>query len=231
MSRQILVHTVFIIFVVTLTLAQNPKYFWESEYSYHLDKEYGKRMVPQEEIEKELYNLLVHLSWISKKQCVRPIIIAGCMIGAYYGNKPLPWDDDCDIAFLEEDFKQLQPFETPAFVFKINPHWKTRENDPDNRIDARLISKTNGQFIDIVALTQSTNNVLHQKRDDIPPFLKSNLLPLQNTSFWGISGYFLPNKITKVIEKYYKNGLKRVYRHKKDLWVFDSRDQTWKKTS
>ena len=56
----------------------------------------------------------------------------------------------------------LNPF-NEELVIKINPNSKIRNLDKNNKIDARVISKKNGVFIDITFLYQSLDDNFKNK--------------------------------------------------------------------
>lgn len=217
--------------VCGVSQAINPKYFHEASFSYHLDKTYGVKTLPHATLRKELHALLEQMQHIASGFYAMPIIISGCMIGANLGEKPLPWDTDCDIAFLEPDFQKLRAIETLNYSFRINPYWKTRTNDPNNLIDGRLISKKTGVFLDITALVHNSKTTVCHKNNCHDPFPLNRLLPLQPITFWGIDGYYVANDIEYLIRFEYPKGLRHTYCLKGNLWNYNPETKNWAQKS
>lgn len=212
----------------------NPKFFWECRWNSHRDMKYskGKPDLSLEETRQEIHSLMLRLSADSAQRGVKPIIIAGCLIGSYFGGEPLPWDDDCDLAFLEDDFRKLRMYSDDNFEFRINPYWAFRgadnahTDDDYNRVDARLISKSTGYFLDILSLTADKNvrGLVFAKGPDNPELSLSWLLPLKKTTFNRISGLYVPNDVRPVLNARYGPGV--LHPRYKD-WVFDEKTKKW----
>jgi phosphorylcholine metabolism protein LicD len=136
------------------------KFFNEKGNNSHLDSKYGKNQNLQE-IHRELKKLLKQFTYICSEKEIKPIIMHGSLIGWYFNRRILPWDNDIDIVLTGksiENLKKLDNFETEKIIIKVNPNSVDRNNDKNNKIDARVISKENGVFIDITFLYQSLDN-------------------------------------------------------------------------
>jgi len=212
----------------------NPKYFWECPTNGHLDRKFsaGKPPLSSEDIRKEVHGLLERLSTDAAKKGAKPILIAGCLIGNYFNGKPLPWDDDCDIAFFEDDFRKLTNWEDSDYEFRINPYWADRgptnaaTHDENNRIDCRLISKSNGHFMAIVALTKDLIDpeYVFQKGNNNPEFAMDWFLPLNEPVFDGISGLYAPHDMKPLLKAYYGS---HVFKPRYHDWIFDEETKEW----
>eukprot|EP01084_Bolivina_argentea_P035050 64989_1 len=79
----------------------------------------------------------------------------GTLLGSYRNQSIIPWDVNGDIGFMIKDIQQLPlQYETKTWIFKQNPMFHKEEEmniyDSHNTVAARLISKKNGVFINIM---------------------------------------------------------------------------------
>ena len=133
------------------------KYFNEMKGNPHLDVRYGKKNLSQQIIRTQLKNLLKQTVNIFKKVDIPCIIMHGSLIGWYFGKKILPWDDDIDIVILEEyreKLKTLNGFQNNKILIEVNPVIDTIKRDINNIIEARVICKITGVFIDITNISK-----------------------------------------------------------------------------
>jgi hypothetical protein len=210
-------------------------FFTEVEDRRHLDLEYGKntKTLDFETLEVELTGALNALVLIAKRKHVKITLMYGALIGYYFGGRMLPWDDDIDVIVVgEEDIlalASLDGWESKDFIFKVNPNFINKNtNDHRNRIDARMISKYNGVFIDVLFLWKSESGDTHFAKDG-NRYTNDMLLPLNSAVFYGIDVY-VPNKIRKCLtQKYGQRVLHQGvegFKHKGRLWEFDGSE--WK---
>lgn len=212
------------------------KYFKELPNKNHIDRRFGKPNLKftKKFIINNLYFLLKKLSDICKNNDIKLVIAHGTLIGHFFNKKVLPWDDDIDVVLVGESIQKFIKLDTKKlsnqyFLLDINPNCINRKiNDRKNVIDARLISKQFGFFIDITFLT--LNKLMSEKTKKKIVNCKSphyydinDILPLKEDKFNGIDIY-VPNNIKKVlISEYGFNVLKPKYKN----WIF--RDNEWKK--
>lgn len=93
-------------------------------------------------------------------------IMHGSLLGWWWNQKIMPWDNDLDVQvseaslwflwdnynFSEYDFT-LPDGSKRRFILEINPNFRRRhERDSYNVIDARWIDTTSGLFIDLTAV-------------------------------------------------------------------------------
>lgn len=215
---------------------RNNKYFKELPYKNHIDRRFGKPNLKftKNFIINNLYFLLKKLSDICKENDIKLVIAHGTLIGHYFNKKVLPWDDDIDVVLVGESIQKFIKLNTKElsnqyFLLDINPNCINRNiNDRKNVIDARLISKQFGFFIDITFLTLNKFMSGKNKKTIVncksPHYYDINdILPLKEDKFNGID-IFVPNNIEKVlISEYGINVLKPKYKN----WIF--RDNEWKR--
>ena len=138
------------------------KFFKEMKNSNHLDIRYGKHNLPIDTIHLQLKILLKETVDIFNKVNIPCIIMHGSLIGWYFGQKILPWDDDIDIVILDEHrekLKTLHSYQNNKILIEVNPVIDTIQRDPHNIIEARIICKNTGIFIDVTNL--SKGNIFH----------------------------------------------------------------------
>ena len=140
----------------------NRKFFKEMKNKPHLDIRYGKHNLSKNSIHTQLKMLLAETVDIFNKIDIPCIIMHGSLIGWYFGQKMLPWDDDIDIVILEEHrekLKTLHGYQNNKILIEVNPVIDTIQRDPSNIIEARIICKNTGVFIDVTNL--SKGNIFH----------------------------------------------------------------------
>lgn len=196
----------------------------------HLDLEYGNtdRL---DSLESELTGALNALVFIAKSKRVKITLMYGSLIGYYFGGRILPWDDDIDVVVVGEEeilaLVSLNGWESKDFVFKVNPNYINKNtNDRWNRIDARMISKYNGVFIDVTFLWKSGDT--HFAKDG-NRYSNDMILPLHPVAFCGID-VFVPNDIRKCLTQRYGQKVLHQgvegFKNKGRLWEFDGLE--WK---
>jgi hypothetical protein len=200
----------------------NPKYFKELKGNNHLDKKYGEKNITLDEIHNTLIETLQFFVNYSKKNNIKPIIMHGTLIGYYFNKKLLPWDDDIDIILVEESITNLKNYEDDNYIIKVNPYSKDRSiKDVNNKIDARVISKKNGVFIDITFFVFENEFCAKDKHC----YKKNDILPLKKSKFENIDIY-IPNNVKNcLIQEYGEKVLKPFYKE----WIFDKKTQKWTK--
>lgn len=192
------------------------KFFHEHPNFPHLDiRFYNSRFNYKKYNKKILRGLLSVLTDLCEKNNVKCIIGHGTLIGHYFNQKMLPWDDDIDVVLLEDcvpNFLKIRHNST-FHKLEINPNWKNRSPlDRQNVIDARLICKKTGIFIDITFLTYNRlrKGIINCKSPHYYPI--KDFLPLSETVFEDCK-VCVPNKIENVLVREYGiNVLKPIYK-------------------
>ena len=198
------------------------KFFRELPNNNHLDLYYGK-IVSKNTVRSELKKLYNEFYILCEKNNILFILMHGSLIGWYFGKKMLPWDDDIDICIFGNNINKLiklNKYETEDLILLINPNFLNRNpNDIHNKIDARIISKKIGVFIDITFLYKSNNNnnIFNCKS---PHFYNiKDLIPLKKTTFEDTVA-FIPNNYKKcLIQEYGKKVLLPYYKK----WIYKNK--------
>jgi phosphorylcholine metabolism protein LicD len=204
------------------------KFFHEHSKYPHLDKRfYNPRFDYKIHNKKILRGLLQVLSRLCKENTIRCTIMHGSLIGYYFGKQMLPWDDDIDVIIVEDDLPEFLKIKhnDKFHILEINPNSRNRSpHDRQNVIDARLICKKTGIFIDITFLTY--NRVRKGLMNCKSPhyYAIRDILPLKQIEFEGCNVY-VPNNIKTVLTSEY--GQKVLIPRFKN-WVF-SNDRGWNK--
>ena len=190
-----------------------PKYFHELPHNAHLDARYG-RQVSSTEQTQTLRELLAWFTEHSEGIGIRPILMFGGLIGHYFNNKLLPWDDDIDMVLLEPDNHKLKRYETDDMLLDVNPAGTSfNRQDKGNTISARVISKANGSFIDIVYFRRIGDNY---ECKDGNVFTVAQLLPLKREVFENHDIWVPADTKSCIVRRYGLNVLKPVY----NGWTF-----------
>ena len=194
------------------------KFFKEMKGNSHYDLTYGKKVEPNILI-KELKKLLITLTNICNEKNIKIIVMHGSLIGWHFNKQILPYDNDIDVCILQEDiikFIKCDGIEDENFIIKINPNFINRNpDDRDNVIDARIISKKCGVFIDITFLTSCFNKDYYNCKS-AHYYIKSMITPLKKDKFENCTIY-IPNQYKHCLfQEYGQNILKKTYKS----WIF-----------
>ena len=198
----------------------NPKFFKETNFSNHLDIRYGKKNISIEKNKSTLIYLLKMFSKYCEEKNIKLIIMHGSLIGYYFNKKILPWDDDIDIILIEDDSYKLKNYNGYDYIIEVNPNSINRsKKDINNVIDARVISKINGIFIDITYFFGK--DILCAK--DTHCYKSEYILPLTKTIFENID-VWVPNDIKNCLVKEYGQ---KVLKNTFEKWVFNENTKEW----
>ena len=80
------------------------------------------------EAQLEMLNILTVIDSICDKHGIQYWLFAGTLLGAVRHKGFSPWDDDCDIGMMREDFEKFESVlhqELPSHLF-----FQTQETDP-----------------------------------------------------------------------------------------------------
>jgi len=184
----------------------------------HYDLKYGK-IVENNELIMELKKLLITLTTICNEKKIKIIIMHGSLIGWHFNKKILPYDNDIDVCILEEDiikFIKCDGIENDDYIIKVNPNFINRsQKDRDNVIDARIISKNCGVFIDITFLTSVHNSNCYSCKSP-HYYKKDNIKPLIKDTFEDCDIYIPYLYKYCLFQEYGQNVLKPNYKN----WIF-----------
>lgn len=195
---------------------------------YHIDHRFC-HLTPLN-AKKVLIELYSEFMMVSDARGLRPTLQAGGLIGWSYNGHMLPWDDDLDVFVFEDDVPKmlsLDGYRTSTMMIEVNPNHinRSEEEDPDNVIDARVISLTSGFFIDIVFLKKCKKDARYltgkQKHDR---FLASSTFPPSRATFEGVDVFVPADPIAYLIERYGKRVRDPTVGHGPPgnrEWVFD----------
>ena len=201
------------LYIILKRLTRSPKhkrFFIANPKNDHLDARYSKKIPSQIEIKKELKRILNVFAKLSSQHNIKPVLLHGSLIGYYFNKQILPWDNDIDIILIGssiDNIKNLDRYQTKDILIEVSPNSIDR-SIPNNAncIDARVISKINGAFIDITYLTPTDDkNIVRCKS---PHYYDIDvIMPLKKTTFEEAQIY-VPNNIEKcLVGEYGKNVL------------------------
>ena len=188
------------------------KFFREAKGNRHLDRRYAGRAPPQGVMPRllEIYGDLLKLLGTDRRH-PRPILMHGSLIGWRHGEAPLPWDDDIDVSFMGDDIQAVKELDGRGIgdcVLEVNPNSEHRcHRDRENVIDARMICKRTGLFVDITFLTPDGSAVTCKSPH---PYERSWILPLQPGVFSGMAA-FIPRDVRSVLVSEYGIQVMRPY--------------------
>lgn len=208
-----------IYFVVLKESFRNPKFFNELKGHPHLDARYGtlKEYLDHSDL---VYTLKFFTKYCKEKD-IKPVIMHGSLIGLYFNNDMLPWDDDIDIILSGNCITNLTNYENLNFLIEINPNSLDRsKKDKNNIIDARVINKNSGVFIDITFFYEYFSNGRRKLRaKDNHIYNYNDIYPLKKSKLCG-SDVFIPSNVEKcLIQEYGQDVLLPKYKN----WKFINR--------
>jgi phosphorylcholine metabolism protein LicD len=182
------------------------KYYSECTYNNHLDSRYGCKYNTKDA--HVFARLIGSFSNFAKAHYIPFFLAHGTLLGHYWGNKTLPYDDDIDLQVTRENILNLSlysgkewNYNNTMFVLDVNPNWITYPaEDEDNVIDARWIDTSTGLFIDITAVHNCADGNLCVRNHH--RYNPQDLFPLVPTEFFGMP-VFVPNNTEKILSKEY----------------------------
>jgi len=130
---------------------------------FHCDARFYKPL-PHQEMLSNVHVLFGAFVKMASEKDILFWISHGALIGWYWNNLILPWDDDIDVQTSVAGFLKLIELNQTVFekryLLDVNPYalgprhmnWRTK-NLELNRIDARFIDIENGMFLDITMLS------------------------------------------------------------------------------
>jgi phosphorylcholine metabolism protein LicD len=145
------------------------------------------------------------------------VLMYGGLIGYYMNRELLPFDDDLDLVVIGEnsihELIDKDGWETDEFLFEVQP-WCLKRGIIDTHIsrlinrsiDARMICKQTGMFIDLTFLYNVPSTDTYQARD-FNAYDGKHLLPLRIGKIHGRSIY-IPQNVEQTLKKRYGSVLK-----------------------
>ena len=207
---------------------KNKKFFKELPNHNHLDYRYGK--LNNQNKHKTLIYLLKRFMDYSHENKIKPILMYGGLIGYYFNNKLLPWDDDIDMILLKPSSDKLKNYEDDKILIEVNPNCNNYSvTDSQNKISSRVISKENGLFIDLTFFIEQGNYWVCK---DGNKFIKKDIIQyndekyLKRGIFEGIS-VWIPNNIENCLRTKYGENVFTPLKNKG--FIFNKKTKTWKK--
>lgn len=203
----------------------------------HYDARYYKGPVDPGIIHEILPKLLRDFMRVCEKLEIKPILMYGGLIGWYWNQRLLPWDDDVDMCLLYEDMARLDAaascedlYDRRFYFLEVNPNYVCRESRNHhhddhaelNKIDARFIHTPTGLLIDLTALAPSRPGVISSKCPH--HYREEHLFPLHRSEIEGIAIY-VPHRVDVVLEQRY--GFKVTHDPFLDPWRFNCLTRGW----
>ena len=174
-------------------------------------------------LHKNLKTILPDLLKILKKNNIKNFITAGTLLGYKRNKKIIPWDDDIDIAIIDEDnikekfenIKNELKNENKYYISECSFGYKFNLKDDENVFIDLFIYKQNGDKFLL------TDEAIKLWPDDF--YNVKDLFPLKEDIFEGIIVNIPNNCIPYLISVYGKNynSLKLTHIHHADFHKFD----------
>lgn len=177
-----------IIITILLFLIQPGKFFKESPWCGHLDRRFmWSKVRPTKQDFYDMLGVVPILADLTGSPTTNgPILNFGGLIGWTFNERMLPWDDDLDMTVSKDLLDRMwETFGTRTEVklpngtvvwIEVNPHYTETGNEL-NIIDARVIHKDLGIFIDILGVEDNQGKGKHDK------FSSTSLWPAQEATF------------------------------------------------
>lgn len=188
---------------------KNEKYFNESG-GGHYDARYFKNEIGMQNKTIVLRKLLTEFTQLCNANAIRVIVMHGSLLGWYFNQRMLPWDDDMDVCVSYHDLTQLNSYMNSHIHLDINPHFVNRntrnkthtDNHEMNKIDARFICKKTGLYIDITALYPDSKrrDLLSTKCPHVYKY--DDIYPLTHSTFEKCNIY-VPHHVENVLSQEY----------------------------
>jgi hypothetical protein len=161
-------------------------------------------------------------------------IAHGTLIAWWWGGSFLPWDTDVDIQINANFLYVLARFNNTVlsdrYLLDVNPLIRARHPQRENIVDARLIDKETGYFIDISGLAATSMNVSWEPQTLLlcdkhkHKYFYSDLHPLVRITFEGIATW-RPYKTEHCLVQEYGSQVVRDTFHKG--YIYSVGDARW----
>ncbi|KAJ3268558.1 hypothetical protein HDV01_002576 [Terramyces sp. JEL0728] len=199
------------------------KYFKECNRSSHLDAEYAQQGF---NLMESMQSIFLEFSQFCFENDIDYWISHGSLIGWYWNQKILPWDDDIDIQTSLRGLLKLGEFNQSIvagrYLVNVNPFLVYRNHQENNVIDVRFVDTETGIFLDITGLALMDDGSLYCKSPHSynPRFL----FPLHLTRFENIETW-RNHKVVPILTKEYSGRalLSKYYRGN----VWSEQKQRW----
>eukprot|EP01065_Artemidia_motanka_P016006 TRINITY_DN19722_c0_g1_i2.p1 TRINITY_DN19722_c0_g1~~TRINITY_DN19722_c0_g1_i2.p1 ORF type:complete len:333 (+),score=99.45 TRINITY_DN19722_c0_g1_i2:316-1314(+) len=193
---------------------------YEERCGGHVDARFGPAncsSLPLPVVHGQLLRLLRRLKAAAAEAGVPVWLDSGTLLGAWREGRIIAHDDDADVGMMRADIRRLPAIDTADMLLDINPHHVHADEDGDmlNMVDARLICKRTGVFVDVFGFSErmGVRDVLHTKyegsmpgaRDgsvELPWVATHELFPLQGCWLDGVR-FQCPRNPYAVLTRYY----------------------------
>lgn len=211
------------------------KYFHEATFDTHYDHRFGLHPLTYHDRRRSLSALLrAYLSRMDELE-VETWLMHGSLLGWYWNQKILPWDNDLDAQLSEPSLEKLSSFHNMTvhntqgadYLLEVNPNWSNADpGDVSNKIDARWIDMDSGLYVDITVLRHDINGMKGSMIcKDSHHYMHNDIFPLHNTTFEDVLAK-VPVAYTRVLGEEYgfdsMNNTEYAGHH------FDSVAQEWR---
>ncbi|KAJ3255447.1 hypothetical protein HK103_006264 [Boothiomyces macroporosus] len=184
-------------------LKSDLKYYKEHKKYQHLDERFAVKL-GRKARQKVLTRLFKAWAIFADSKEIPYWVMHGSLLGWYWGGKTMSFDDDIDIQIHANTLYELSrsPNETfGKYLFEINPHFRIRTPQKQNKIDARFIDTRNGYFIDITGVSLINDTIACKTPHS---YQIDDIFPLVRTSFEGVPAW-RPNNFEKILKQEYKS--------------------------
>ena len=199
------------------------KFFNECRLNKHADHRFCHPRRALTDVHATLRSIYGEFMRVCGSAGVRPVLQAGGLIGWHFNGRMLPWDDDLDVFIFEEDVPKIlkiDGYRSPSCIIEINPNHTVRREreDPDNVIDARVISPVSGDFIDVGFLFPCPRDAQYlASKPERDRFLARTMYPPKRAKFEGIDVFVPARPSDYLVARYGRGVLRPAYKE----WVFD----------
>jgi hypothetical protein len=144
-------------------------------------------------------------------------IAHGTLLGWWWGGSFLPWDVDIDVQMNANFLYVLERFNRTVvenrYLIDVNPNFRVRQPQKFNHIDARLIDKHTGYYIDITGMADTGLRISSNPQKlllcdkHVHKTFYSDLHPLVRIEFEGIATWRPYNAENCLIKEYGSKAL------------------------
>ncbi|KAJ3380464.1 hypothetical protein HDU92_005961 [Lobulomyces angularis] len=183
---------------------ESPKYFKEAKYHGHYDEKFFRSTLTDTIKAATLLEILQGFSEFSTTNNILFWISHGTLLGWYWNQKILPWDEDIDLQVPYQHLKMLK----------------------QNVIDARFIDVETGLYIDITALSKSSNSTTLSCKSP-HQYAYEDIFPVQETVMEKEIKVWRPNNVLQVL----KNEYGEVSMVRNRYFTYEFVNNVWRKIS
>lgn len=186
---------------------------WFKEVDGHYDIRFYSHKLKYFENQNALWRLASLWLWWAHSHHLKTWLAHGTLLGWYWQQRPLPWDNDIDVQITTSSFAELEQFHGTVvtvnhydYLVDINPGWRL-DVSVNNTIDGRFIDISTGIYVDITVLRPAEPKLDYGENYEFDLVVDGHLLEklhtMRNASEWRYQRHLLAGHLVGCKDDHY----------------------------